>query len=212
MIIYHDILPPSRWGSHVKSDHAHTIIQHTPLSPYTRHISSIFRSYGLFSVHTMVNRHHVTASNPSSGDNPPERARAVRENAKPTKNCRIKLNHLLLPIFRVLSSSLHRHPSVAQHHPSNLTSVYPIPAPHLHPPLTPFQSYGTKRVYGVQPSISASQLGGLEVVWWWLLLRKPHSWALSLTASCREQFLTPLSCFLQSMCILWPSKLLSSCV
>ena len=36
-IIYHDFLPPSKMGSHVKSDSAHTIIQNTPLSPYTKH-------------------------------------------------------------------------------------------------------------------------------------------------------------------------------
>ena len=38
------------------------------------------------------------------------------------------------------------------------------------------------------------------MVWWWLLLRKHHSWAFNLTVKqCREQFLTPLSCFPQSM-------------
>ena len=31
-------------------------------------------------------------------------------------------------------------------------------------------------IFGVKPSIPA--LRGAEVVWWWLLLRKPHSWAL----------------------------------
>ena len=37
------------------------------------------------------------------------------------------------------------------------------------------------------------------MVRWWLLLRKPHSWALSLSTS-SEQFVTPLSCFSQSSC------------
>ena len=35
-------------------------------------------------------------------------------------------------------------------------------------------------IFGVKHSIPA--LRGLEVVWWWLLLRKPQSWVLSLTA------------------------------
>ena len=33
IIIYHDFLPPTRRGSHVKSDNTH-IHQHTPLNPY----------------------------------------------------------------------------------------------------------------------------------------------------------------------------------
>ena len=36
-------------------------------------------------------------------------------------------------------------------------------------------------ILGVKPSIPV--LRGAEVVWWWLLLRKRHSWALSLTIS-----------------------------
>ena len=35
IIICHDFLPPSRRGSHVKSDNTHSIIKHTPFSPYT---------------------------------------------------------------------------------------------------------------------------------------------------------------------------------
>ena len=46
--------------------------------------------------------------------------------------------------------------------------------------------------------------GDLEVVWWWLLLRKPHSCSLSnsqwYSKQCHEQFVTPLSCFPQSGC------------
>ena len=34
IITYHVVLPPSRMGSRVKSDNAHTIIQLTPISPY----------------------------------------------------------------------------------------------------------------------------------------------------------------------------------
>ena len=42
IIIYHDFFPPSRRGSHVKSDFAHTIIKHSPLSKYTRHLAPWF--------------------------------------------------------------------------------------------------------------------------------------------------------------------------
>ena len=35
IIIYHDFLPQPRRGSHGKSVNTHTIVQHTPLSPYT---------------------------------------------------------------------------------------------------------------------------------------------------------------------------------
>ena len=39
---YHDFLPPLSRGSHVKSDYTHTIIHHTPLSPYTKHLCPDF--------------------------------------------------------------------------------------------------------------------------------------------------------------------------
>ena len=32
IIIYHDLLPPPRRGSHVKAENTHAVIQHTPLS------------------------------------------------------------------------------------------------------------------------------------------------------------------------------------
>ena len=35
IIICYDLLPPLRRGSHAKSDYTHTIIQHSPLSPFT---------------------------------------------------------------------------------------------------------------------------------------------------------------------------------
>ena len=47
-IIFHYFLTVSRRGSHVKSDYVHTIIQPTPLSPYTRHRALIFSSCALF--------------------------------------------------------------------------------------------------------------------------------------------------------------------
>ena len=40
------------------------------------------------------------------------------------------------------------------------------------------------------------------VIWWWLLLKKPHSCICSQFDSkqCSEQFVTPLPCFSQSRC------------
>ena len=38
IIIYCEFLPPLRRGSHVKSDGTHTMVQHTPLSPYVSHM------------------------------------------------------------------------------------------------------------------------------------------------------------------------------
>ena len=46
-----NLLPPSRRGSHVMSDNARAIIQHTPLSPYARLLifrNLIFSSCALF--------------------------------------------------------------------------------------------------------------------------------------------------------------------
>ena len=45
IITYHDFLPPSRRDSHVKSDYAYTIIQHTPHSQRTSHLRLIFSNY-----------------------------------------------------------------------------------------------------------------------------------------------------------------------
>ena len=39
-------------------------------------------------------------------------------------------------------------------------------------------------IFGVKHFIPA--IRGPDMVWWWPLLRKPHSYALSLTASSRE--------------------------
>ena len=127
IIIYHDFLPPSRKGSHVKSDYAHTIIKHTPRSPNTTHPPLDFQKFR--PIYSVIQPHHVTASHPSPGDNPPERGKEVRKNAWPCKNGRVKLNNLhmyqgspLVHIFRALSSSLHCHPSAQGHlhtiHPS----------------------------------------------------------------------------------------------
>ena len=55
--------------------------------------------------------------------------------------------------------------------------------------------------------------GGPWLVWWWLLLRKPHFWALSLTANSVVSSLLLLCLVSLSLgAILWPSEFLSSCV
>ena len=50
-------------------------------------------------------------------------------------------------------------------------------------------------------------------VWYWLLMRKPHSWALSFNSKqCRDLFVTLCLVSLNLCAILWPSELLSSCI
>ena len=53
-------------------------------------------------------------------------------------------------------------------------------------------------IFGVKPSIPLSE--GPEVVWWWLLLRKPTPGLSFDSKQCREQFVIPLCCFPQSRC------------
>ena len=138
-IIYHDFLLPSRRGSHVTSDYAHTIINTHPLAHIPGTCSLIF----IFSLPQPL---HVTASHPSAGDILPERGRVVRKNAGPCKNGRVKLNHLHMhqgsPLLPTSLSASHRHPTAAQRtssrHPSSVTSVYTVPALHLHPQSTLF--------------------------------------------------------------------------
>ena len=87
-------------------------------------------------------------SHPSPGNNLPEHGRAVRKNAGRSKNGRVEFNHLdihqgspLLPSFCALSRSLHSSlccPRPLSRHLFNLTSVYPVPALHLHLQSTPF--------------------------------------------------------------------------
>ena len=47
-------------------------------------------------------------------------------------------------------------------------------------------------IFGAKHSVPALR-GPLEVVWWWLLLRKPYSWALGLPASSVMSSLTESS-------------------
>ena len=66
-IIYHDFLLPPRRGTHVKSDNTHIIINIHTLA----HILDIFHLDSLYfrPFYRLSQPHHVTASNPSPGDN-----------------------------------------------------------------------------------------------------------------------------------------------
>ena len=122
IIIYYDFLPPSRKGSHVKSDYEHTIIRHTPLSDLVHILNTcafIFTSCPLF--YSLPHLHHVTASHLAPGDNPLERGIADKKNTRPSRNDSVELNHIymhqgspFLPIFLALSRRFILHPFAAQ--------------------------------------------------------------------------------------------------
>ena len=76
-IIYHDFLPLSWRGRHAKSDYAHTIIKHTLLRPYIRHLRLDFQLLRHFC--SLPPPHHVTASQPSPGWMPPEHGSIIIE-------------------------------------------------------------------------------------------------------------------------------------
>ena len=84
-------------------------------------------SCALFTVYPNLNS--VMAFNPSPDDKPPDRGRAVgkykgTKQKWPREIQPYKMNQgsPLLPIFRALSRSLHRHPSAAQGH---LHTIHP---------------------------------------------------------------------------------------
>ena len=139
-------------GSHVKSYHASTIIQHIPLSPYTRHLAAscalIFSNCSHFTVYQTSRLNSIP---PYPGDKTPERRRAVRSNKGTIQNrpCETQSSTyapgLSTPSYpsRPLSHSLHAplsvcYPRPPSRHPSNLNSIYPLPALHLLPPSTLF--------------------------------------------------------------------------
>ena len=65
LIIHHDLPCPSSRGSHVKTDYAHTIIQHTPSSQYTGHLRLDISSCG---PSTVYNTPLQVRSNQSAGE------------------------------------------------------------------------------------------------------------------------------------------------
>ena len=83
--------------------------------------------------------------------------RAVRKKAGSCKNGRVKLNHLLMHrlsipsylsriVLQPAQSSLCC-PRQSSGNPSNLASVYRVPALHIFPPSTPFQVYGARTFF-----------------------------------------------------------------
>ena len=126
-------------------------LMHTQLSN-THHLAHIPGTCALIiqfrHFYSVPQPHHFySLSNPSPGDNPPVRGRAVRNNAEPIKNGHVKLNHLHR-CTRALNSFLYfTHCRAASTvnpllpnaiFAPNITSVYSVPALHLHPASTPF--------------------------------------------------------------------------
>ena len=76
IIIFVDIFPPSRRGSHAKSDYARTITHHTPLSPYTRLLCLYFSSCALFTVYpNSIMKRHPTPLAPRAREGGPKEHR-----------------------------------------------------------------------------------------------------------------------------------------
>ena len=121
--------PSIRRGSHVKSDNTHTIIQRTPLSPYTWHLALIFNRCALFTVYP--NR---IMSHPSPGDNHQrtgERYERTQGQAKIAAwnsfsyICTRALHSFLsFADCRAASTVILCCPRPHSPHPSSLTSVY----------------------------------------------------------------------------------------
>ena len=88
--------------------------------------------------------HHVTVSHPSPCDEPPERSRAVRKNTGTKQKCSRETQSSACAPGLCTTSYLSPSPSSLccprqhSHHPSNLTSSYPVPALNFLPPSIPF--------------------------------------------------------------------------
>ena len=119
IIIYHDFLHSLIRGSHVKSDYACTITQHSPLSLYTRYLFPVFSSCFLF--HNLPQTYHVTASQTSTGDNKPERRQTVRKN-RGTK----KKKSVSVLIICICTRALHSFLSLAYCRPGS-TGIPQLP-------------------------------------------------------------------------------------
>ena len=93
MIICHDFLPQSRRSSHVKSDYACTIIKHSLLSPFTRHLCIDISSCTL--LYSLPQWHPTPL-----GNKPPEHRKAVRNSTGTKQNSLIALIYLPMPMAR----------------------------------------------------------------------------------------------------------------
>ena len=87
IIIYNYFLPPPRRCCHVKSDNTLTIIQYSPLNPYTLHPLLHFQY--LLRFYSLSQPHHLTASHPSPGDN--HRSTEERSEHRAQQNGSVKL-------------------------------------------------------------------------------------------------------------------------
>ena len=143
LIMCHDSLPASIRGCRVKYDYTRTIIQH-------RSLAQILGTCALISVAALFLQFAAAAScngiHPSPGDKPPERGRAVRNNAgtklKMTAShsiicictrcvyCFISLIARCMTVIALLRK--------ATFTSSNQPSVYPVLALLFFPPSTPF--------------------------------------------------------------------------
>ena len=110
----------------------HTIIPHTPLSPYTRHLRHYFRQ--LHSFYSKPIPHHVMTSYTSPGDKPQSaggqskrtlyKAKSPHENQSSTYAPVISnASYLLRIVVQSLVSSVSC-PMIALNHPFNITSVF----------------------------------------------------------------------------------------
>ena len=150
-IICHDFFS-NKNGSYVKSDNAHTMIQHTPLSPYIRHLHLDFQ--WLCPFHSLSRQNHVMASYPSPGDKT-TRAREgspkldgtnqkwLCETQSVTCSLGLSILNYLSHIVMQRPTSFLCCPQSPSHHPSCLTLDYLIPNLCLLPPPTPFWPFGT---------------------------------------------------------------------
>ena len=89
IIICHDLLPPSRRGSHVKSDFSCTIFQHSPLSPYTT--KNLCFDISSCTLLQSTPNESCNGIPPSPGHTPPEHGRIVWKNTDYSKNDPVKL-------------------------------------------------------------------------------------------------------------------------
>ena len=135
-------------GVVITSPITHTIVNIHPLAHIPDICALIFNGCAPFQ---FTQLHHVTPSHPSPGDYPAEHGRAVRKNAGPCKNGRVKLNHLYISSLTLhfILSLAHCRASYTAIHPLQKAIFTPSIQPNrglprtrppltVHLPLTPF--------------------------------------------------------------------------
>ena len=126
----------------------HTNHQHTPLSPY------IYR----------LSQHHITASQPSPGDNHQSTGGWSERTLGQAKIAAWDLFSYIctraLHSFRSFADCRAAYTVISlctkppSQHPSSITSVFLVPTLHLLPPSTPFWPYGTHPFFLHAPTIN----------------------------------------------------------